>query len=137
MPPNICPPAACVTVVTSLNARQAGAGMAAYCASKAGLAMLVEVAALELGPRGIRVNAVAPGLVPTPLTAPALEIPGIEADYVENTPLGRAGTVDEVAQAVLYTTQAQWLTGATLDLNGGAHLRRYPDLLGHVERAFS
>ncbi len=126
----------CITSLTSLNARQPGAGLAAYCASKAGLASLTEVAALELGPRGIRVNAVAPGLVVTPLTAPAMDIPGIEDDYVDNTPLGRAGTPEEVAHAVVYTTRATWLTGATIDLNGGAHLQRYPDLLGHVNRAF-
>jgi 3-oxoacyl-[acyl-carrier protein] reductase len=127
----------CITSLTSLNARQPGAGLAAYCASKAGLASLTEVAALELGPRGIRVNAVAPGLVVTPLTAPAMDIAGIEDDYVENTPLGRAGTPEEVAHAVVYTTRATWLTGATIDLNGGAHLQRYPDLLGHVNRALA
>ncbi|MDQ4054087.1 MAG: SDR family oxidoreductase [Actinomycetota bacterium] len=126
----------CITSLTSLNARQPGAGLAAYCASKAGLSSLTEVAALELGARGIRVNAVAPGLVVTPLTAPAMDIPGIEDDYVDNTPLGRAGTPEEVAEAVVYTTRATWLTGTTIDLNGGAHLQRYPDLLGHVSRAF-
>jgi 3-oxoacyl-[acyl-carrier protein] reductase len=125
-----------ITSLTSLNARQPGAGMAAYCASKAGLTSLTEVSALELGPRGIRVNAVAPGLVVTPLTAPAMDIPGIEDDYVDNTPLGRAGTPEEVAEAVVYTTRAAWLTGTTIDLNGGAHLQRYPDLLAHVSRAF-
>ena len=52
-----------IVVTASLNAVQAGIGMGAYCASKAGVAMLVEVAALELGPKGIRVNAVGPGLV--------------------------------------------------------------------------
>ena len=125
-----------VTSITSLNARQPGGGLAAYCSAKAGLAMLTEVAALELGARGIRVNAVSPGLVVTPLTAPALDIDGIEADYVENTPLGRAGTPEEVAEAVVFCARAAWLTGEVLDLNGGAHLKRYPDLLGHVARAF-
>lgn len=125
-----------ITVLTSLNARQPGGGLAAYCASKAGLTALVEVTALELGGRGIRVNAVAPGLVVTPLTAPAMDVPGIEDDYVDNTPLGRAGTPEEVAEAVVYTTRAAWLTGATIDLDGGAHLQRYPDLLGHLGRAF-
>ena len=126
-----------VTSLTSLNARQPGGGLAAYCSAKAGLAMLTEVAALELGPRGIRVNAVSPGLVVTPLTAPALEIDGIEADYLANTPLGRAGTAEEVAEEVVFCSRAAWLTGEVLDLNGGAHLQRYPDLLGHVARAFT
>jgi 3-oxoacyl-[acyl-carrier protein] reductase len=131
-------PGGSIVTITSLNARQPGAGMSAYCASKAGLAMLVEVAALELGPKGIRVNAVSPGLVETPLTAPALEIPGIADDYLENTPLGRAGTPADVAAAVRFvcSPDAAWLTGEVLDLNGGAHLRRYPDLLAHIAKAF-
>ena len=123
--------------LTSLNARQPGTGMAAYCSAKAGLAMLTEVAALELAGRRVRVNAISPGLVPTPLTAPALEIPGIEDDYLANTPLGRAGTPAEIAEAALYLARAAWVTGEVLDINGGAHLMRYPDLHAHVMRAFS
>ena len=57
-----------VIATSSLNAVQASNGMSAYCVSKAGLAMLIEVAALELGSRGVRANAIAPGLVRTPLT---------------------------------------------------------------------
>ncbi len=125
-----------VVSLTSLNARQPGVGMAAYCAAKAGLAMLTEVAALELGPRGIRANAVSPGLVVTPLTAPAMDIEGIREDYLANTPLGRSGTPEEVADAVVFCTRSAWLTGEVIDLNGGAHLQRYPDLVGHVNRAF-
>jgi 3-oxoacyl-[acyl-carrier protein] reductase len=125
-----------VISITSLNARQPGVGMGAYCAAKAGLAMLTEVAALELAPRGVRVNAISPGLVPTPLTAPALDIPGVEDDYLENTPLGRAGTVEEIASAALFLAGAGWVTGEVLDINGGAHLKRYPDIHGHVVRAF-
>ena len=126
-----------VISLSSLNARQPGAGLAPYCAAKAGLSMLTEVAALELGPRGIRVNAIAPGLVVTPLTQPAMDIPGIEDDYVENTPLGRPGTTEEVAEAAVYLAGAAWVTGEVLDINGGAHLMRYPDLNKHVLAAFS
>ena len=120
--------------ISSLNARQPAAGMSAYCAAKAGLSMLTQVAALELGPRGIRVNAVAPGFVHTPLTAPAAAVPGVVEDYVENTALGRAGTPEDIAQAVVYlcSPKSSWLTGEVLDLNGGAHLKRYPDVMGHV-----
>lgn len=125
-----------IVLLSSLNARQPGTGLAAYCAAKAGLEMLVQVSALELGPQGVRVNAVAPGLVPTPLTAPALDIPGIEDDYLANTPLGRAGTPQEVASAVAYLADAGWVTGHVLALDGGARLRRYPDLVAHVEAAF-
>jgi NAD(P)-dependent dehydrogenase (short-subunit alcohol dehydrogenase family) len=118
--------------ISSLNGRQPAAGMSAYCSAKAGLSMLTQVAALELAPRGIRVNAVAPGFVHTPLTEGATLIPGIVEEYIENTPLGRAGTPEDIAEAVVFLTKAPWLTGEVLDLNGGSHMRRYPDLLGHI-----
>ncbi|MGV0793326.1 SDR family NAD(P)-dependent oxidoreductase [Mycolicibacterium sp. XJ1819] len=120
--------------ISSLNARQPAAGMSAYCAAKAGLSMLTQVAALELGERGIRVNAIAPGFVHTPLTAPAAAVPGVVEDYVENTALGRAGTPEDIAEAVRYlcSPRSSWLTGEVLDLNGGAHLKKYPDIIGHV-----
>jgi 3-oxoacyl-[acyl-carrier protein] reductase len=122
--------------ISSLNGRQPAAGMSAYCAAKAGLSMLTQVAALEMGARGIRVNAVAPGFVHTPLTAPAVAVPGVLDDYVDNTALGRAGTPEDIANAVAYLCdpRSSWLTGEVLDINGGAHLKRYPDLLGHVQR---
>ncbi|HEY9303003.1 MAG TPA: SDR family NAD(P)-dependent oxidoreductase [Mycobacterium sp.] len=118
--------------LSSLNARQPAAAMSAYCAAKAGLSMLTEVAALELAPRGIRVNAIAPGFVHTPLTEPATQIPGVLDEYLENTPLGRAGTPEDIAEAVVFLSKASWLTGEVLDLNGGAHMKRYPDILSHV-----
>jgi 3-oxoacyl-[acyl-carrier protein] reductase len=118
--------------LSSLNGRQPAAAMSAYCAAKAGLSMLTQVAALELAPRGIRVNAVAPGFVHTPLTEPATQIPGVLDEYLENTPLGRAGTPEDIADAVVFLCKASWLTGEVLDLNGGAHMKRYPDILGHV-----
>ena len=122
--------------LSSLNARQPGAGMAAYCAAKAGLSMLTQVAAMELGPRGVRVNAIDPGLVVTPLTQPAMDIPGIREDYLDNPPLGRAGLPEEIAAAALYLADAAWVTGEVLDINGGAHTMRYPDLNKHVLAAF-
>jgi 3-oxoacyl-[acyl-carrier protein] reductase len=120
--------------ISSLNGRQPAAGMSAYCSAKAGLSMLTQVAALELGPRGIRVNAVAPGFVHTPLTEPAAAVPGVVEEYLENTPLGRAGSPEDIAEAVLYlcSPKSSWLTGEVLDLNGGAHLKRYPDIISHV-----
>lgn len=125
--------------LSSLNARQPGTGLAAYCASKAGLVALTQVTALELGARGVRVNAVAPGLVVTPLTAPAMDIPGVREDYLANTALGRSGEPVEIAAAIrfLLSDDAAWITGETLDINGGAHLKRYPDLVDLVERAFA
>lgn len=122
--------------LTSLNARQPAVGMSAYCAAKAGLSMLTQVAALELGPHGVRVNAVAPGFVHTPLTEPAASIPGVVDDYVENTVLGRPGTPEDVAAAVVFLCSplTSWLTGEVLDLNGGAHLKRYPNIHEHLTK---
>lgn len=123
-----------LTTIASLNGRQPARGMASYCAAKAGVLMLTEVAALELGARGIRVNAVSPGLVDTPMTAGIALVPGLRDDYLENMPLGRAGRPEEIAEAVAFLASdaASWMTGATIDLNGGAHTRRYPDLLAHI-----
>ncbi|MFC8044082.1 SDR family NAD(P)-dependent oxidoreductase [Nocardia sp. NPDC057353] len=123
-----------IVSLTSLNGRQPGEGLSAYCASKAGLSMLTQVAALELAPRGIRVNAIAPGLVITPLTEGIDGIPGIREDYLENTPLGRPGTPEEVAAAAVFlcSDEASWITGEVLDINGGAHLMRYPNLRKHL-----
>jgi 3-oxoacyl-[acyl-carrier protein] reductase len=127
-------PGGVLVSISSLNGRQPAAGMSAYCAAKAGLSMLTQVAALEMGPRGVRVNAVAPGFVHTPLTEPAAAVPGVVEEYLENTALGRAGTPEDIANAVLYlcSPASSWLTGEVLDLNGGAHLKRYPDILSHV-----
>ncbi len=124
-----------ITCISSLNGRQPGTGMAAYCAAKAGVLMLVQVAALELAERRIRVNAISPGLVDTPLVAGVALVPGLTEDYIENTPLGRAGRPEEIADmaAFLASDKAAWMTGSAIDLNGGAHLKRYPDVLGHVQ----
>jgi NAD(P)-dependent dehydrogenase (short-subunit alcohol dehydrogenase family) len=128
-----------IVSLSSLNARQPGTGMVAYCSAKAGMVMLTEVAALELAVRGIRVNAVSPGLVVTPLTAPAMDIPGVRDGYLENTPLGRSGEPREIAALIrfLLSEEAAWITGENIDINGGAHLQRYPDLHGLVMKAFS
>ena len=101
--------------------------------------MLTQVAALELAPRRIRANAVSPGFVDTPLTEGVKLVPGALEEYVENTPLGRVGTPQDVADAVLFlcSDKASWVTGEVLDLNGGAHLKRYPDVLAHFERMMS
>ena len=74
----------------------------------------------------------------TPLTEPGLAIPGVLDGYLENTALGRAGTPQDIAEAVLFicSARASWLTVEVLDLNGGAHLKRYPDLNAIMRSAF-
>jgi NAD(P)-dependent dehydrogenase (short-subunit alcohol dehydrogenase family) len=123
-----------IVVTASLNAVQAGIGMGAYCASKAGVAMLVQVAAMELGPRGIRVNAVAPGLVMTPLTQGVTMLPVVLDDYVENTTLGRYAEPEEIAGLVAFlaSDEASYISGTLQLIDGGAHTGRYPDILGRL-----
>ncbi|AVM64156.1 short-chain dehydrogenase [Dietzia sp. oral taxon 368] len=126
-----------MVAIASLNARQPGRGMAAYCAAKAGLVMLAQVAALELGERGVRVNTVSPGFLVTPLTEPVLQIPGLAEEYAENAAIAHRGTAEDVARAVLHLADAEWMTGEDVAIDGGAQLRRYPDVLGLAIKAFS
>ncbi len=109
--------------------------MAAYCVSKAALEMLCRNAADELGGAGIRVNAVRPGLVPTDLAAGLVSNPAINADYLDQMPLRRLGTPDDIAQAVrfLIGPESSWITGQVIASDGGHTLRRGPDLDSTVE----
>ena len=118
-----------IVAIASLNAVQPARRMAAYCAAKAGVVALVDVAALELGPRGIRVNAVAPGLVRTPATEALWALPGMVDAYRDNTALGRHGMPDDIAAAVAFlaSDDAAFVTGTTLLVDGGAHHLSYPD----------
>lgn len=125
-------PGASIVVTASLNAVQPGIGMGAYCSSKAGVAMLVQVAAMELGRRGIRVNGVAPGLVLTPLTEGVTMFPAVLEEYVENTAVGRYASPEEIAGIVAFlcSEEAGFITGTLQLVDGGAHMKRYPDILG-------
>ncbi|MBW2386738.1 MAG: SDR family oxidoreductase, partial [Deltaproteobacteria bacterium] len=102
--------------IASLNAYQPAEGMSAYCSAKAAVEMLTRVGAMELGRDRIRVCGLAPGLVDTPLTAQISAIPGVRDEYLENIPLGRAGTVDDIASAALFllSGDASWVSGTTL-----------------------
>jgi len=110
--------------------------MAAYCASKAGLEMLIKVAADELGGLGVRANVVRPGLVPTDMAAPLLGEDEIVADYKAQMPISRLGTPDDVAAAVRWLAgpEASWVTGQCFAVDGGHTLRRGPNIDPMIER---
>ena len=97
------------------------AGVSAYSASKHGVIGLTKTAALENAKAGIRVNAVCPGFVETPMSDRTLRIPAARKYAVSCHPIGRLGTSTEIAQAVLWmcSDQASFMTGEALALDGG------------------
>lgn len=125
-----------IVTISSLNGVQPSAGMSAYCTAKAGVIMLTKVAAMELGPRGIRVNAVGPGLIETPATGTFFALPGVVAEFTENTTLGRHGSPEEVAAMVAWLAgdESRFVTGSYQLIDGGASTRRYPDIPGALSR---
>ncbi len=94
---------------------------AAYCSAKAGVVNLTRVLTLEWAPRGIRVNAIAPTFVRTPLTASTFADPQLGPDLVGRIPLGRIGEPEDVAAAVVFLSSpaASMITGHTLTVDGG------------------
>lgn len=101
----------------------------AYGMAKAGIEMLVRYAAEELADKGIRVNAVQPGIIDDELMAPITAGGPLFDDYMTQTPLRRPGTVEDVAAAVRFLAgdEAAWITGECLAIDGGHHLRRGAD----------
>ncbi|MFJ6985731.1 MULTISPECIES: SDR family NAD(P)-dependent oxidoreductase [unclassified Streptomyces] len=105
----VLPPGGAVVAVGSVNATLAAPSLPGYSAAKAGVEGLVRQLALEYGPRGIRVNAVAPGMIGNE------HLPKVTEGY----PLGRVGRPDEVADAVHFLAGAGFVTGAVLPVDGG------------------
>ena len=114
----------------STNAEQPGEGLSAYCASKAGAAMLTRVAAMELASHNIRVVGVGPGLTETPMVTRLLALPDAHAEFIDNIPLGRPGKPEDIAALVafLVSEEAGYITGDTIYVDGGALNKRYPSL---------
>lgn len=119
-----------VIVLSSINADFATPSLAAYAATKAALNNLVQTAALELAPRNIRINAIAPASIDTPaLRASFARNEDPEQALVRNIarhPLGRLGKAEEVAELALFlaSAHAQWITGSVYAIDGGAGVTR-------------
>lgn len=109
----------CIVNVSSVVGRRGNAGQANYAAAKAGIIGLTKSLAKELGGRGVRVNAVAPGYIDTPMTQALPE--ATRALIVENTPLRTIGLPADVADAVVFlaSPRARFITGVTLPVDGG------------------
>ncbi|SEM53781.1 SDR family oxidoreductase [Streptacidiphilus jiangxiensis] len=110
--------------IGSVASRMAVPLQIGYTASKAALESLAPSLAIDLGPRGITVNTVAPGVVRTDMTAHFLAVPELAAGVESVACLGRIGEVEDVADIVAFLAgpQSRWITGQTLDASGGTWL---------------
>ncbi len=108
--------------ITSVVALMGNPGQANYVAAKAGLIGLTKALAVELAARNITVNAVAPGFIATPMTESLPE--KVKQEYMVRIPVGRMGTAEDVAYAVLFLAadEASYITGHVLSVNGGMYM---------------
>ena len=107
--------------IASIAGMRGSKGRAAYGASKGAVATLTQVMAVDLARHGIRVNAVAPGPVDTPLVQ-AIHTPQVRRAYLHHTPMRRYATADEIASAILFLldgAQSSYVTGTILPVDGG------------------
>ncbi len=112
-------PGAAIVNICSIEANRPSLGHSHYASSKAGLLQFTRAAALELGPKNVRVNAVCPGLIDRP--GLDQEWPEGRNSWIENAPLKRIGTTNDVANAVLFLASdaSRFITGSSLNVDGG------------------
>lgn len=116
-----------IITISSLTAELTGSRLAAYAGSKAGADKIVQIAAVEYGEQGIRVNSIAPGLTRTAMTAAYFENPAIHGAFLRETPGGRMAEPKDVAAAAVWLASDECLaTGDLVRVSGGMHLRRLP-----------
>jgi NAD(P)-dependent dehydrogenase (short-subunit alcohol dehydrogenase family) len=110
-----------IVILSSQMGHVGAAGRSVYCTTKHAVEGLTKAAALELAPHGVRVNAVAPTFVETPMTAPFLAEDGFRAHVEERIPLGRLGRVEDVSAGVVFLASeaAALVTGTSLLIDGG------------------
>jgi NAD(P)-dependent dehydrogenase (short-subunit alcohol dehydrogenase family) len=123
-----------IVAVSSISGTLADRDMGAYCVSKAGVDMLVKIAAVEWGSYGIRVNAVGPGVTRTPMLAKPEQLPGWVEALAERTAFGRLGEAADVAGAIVGVLELPWVTGQIVHADGGLALHSPIDAYGQLQR---
>jgi 3-oxoacyl-[acyl-carrier protein] reductase len=118
-----------VISMSSLTSLMAAEGYAAYAGAKAGLNHVTKIAAAEYAPEGIRVHALAPSVVETPLTAHLVAMEPVKNALLEHAPLGRLGECSDVSEAALFlaSERSSYLTGLILPIDGGTMLKKLVD----------
>ena len=116
--------------VSSIDGLKGSNAVSAYSASKWGMRGLTKVAAMELGPRGVRVNSVHPGGIATPMTTRAGQTPEVEAAtrrFYKGVPIGRVGAPEEVARVSVFlaSEDASYMCGAEIAVDGGMSIGPY------------
>ncbi len=121
---SLLPRGASIVALSSMGARRVVPQYAAMGVAKAALESLVRYLAVDMGPAGVRVNAIAAGLVPTESTHHMPQFDALVNDVAQRTPLGRIGTVEDVADVVgfLLSDKAAWITGQVITADGGLTL---------------
>ena len=116
-----------IVITASTNSFDGEANLGAYNATKHGVLGILRTAANELGPHGIRVNAVCPGLIRTRLTERHFATPELLREYFRHIPMGRGGEVEEVGNAIAFLASdlASYITGAALLVDGGQMAGKY------------
>jgi NAD(P)-dependent dehydrogenase (short-subunit alcohol dehydrogenase family) len=112
-----------IVAVGSVSGIVSDRGIVHYSTTKAAVHQLARVAAAEMGPQGIRVNAIAPGCTDTPMFAVTDQLPGYQDMVSERAALGRVGSAEEVAAAIVALLGLDWVTGHVLVADGGLTLR--------------
>jgi NAD(P)-dependent dehydrogenase (short-subunit alcohol dehydrogenase family) len=127
-----------IVALSSIAAAVSHPYLGAYGVGKAGIDMLVKVAADELGRSNVRVNAVRPGLVDTELVAGIFATDEVLDSYLTQTPLGRSGKPEEVAELIRFLAgpESAWITGQSISIDGGHSLRRGPDYTPFAEPVY-
>ncbi|GAC68053.1 putative oxidoreductase [Gordonia soli NBRC 108243] len=124
--------------ISSIAASNTHRWFGAYGVTKSAVDHLVALGADELGPSGVRVNGIRPGLIRTDLVAPVLSDAVLSEDYRVSTPLPRVGDVADVGRlaAFLLGDESSWITGQVINVDGGQMLRRGPDFGSMLEPLF-
>ena len=118
-----------IITVSSLTARLPGPGLAVYSGARAGIDYAIKVAVQEYAQRRVRFNSIAAGLINTDMTADYFEMESVVQAHLQETPAGRMGTLEDMAEAALFLADEQrsgYINGQVLDLAGGQQMGRLP-----------